>query len=311
VNEAEHDPFFVYHLLTTLKDELKANAGGAATPIINKTAFSEIQVCVPPLPVQRRIAGILSAYDELIENSQRRVRLLEEMARAFYCEWFVHFRFPGHESVPRLPSALGDIPQGWEVKPLSALCSRMESGGTPKRKSPAYWADGSIDWFKTGELWDGFLFGSEEKITELGQRESNARIFEPGTILMAIYGSPTVGRLGIVTRPSSCNQAALGLVADKKQISQTFLYFVLLTLRAHFNGLAQGAAQQNISKEKVANAVALVPPPALVAAFDRLAEPTFNQIQILQRQVQNLRRTRDLLLPRLLSGQLNPICRLA
>lgn len=276
---------------------------GATVDRIPLTTFPNYSVSVPPLPVQRRIAGILSAYDELIENSQRRIRLLESMARALYREWFVHFRFPGHEKVRRVASPLGEIPQGWEVKRLSALCSRMESGGTPKRKSPEYWADGSIDWFKTGELWDGFLFGSEEKITELGQRESNARIFDPGTILMAIYGSPTVGRLGIVTRPSSCNQAALGLVADKKQISQTFLYFVLLSLRDHFNGLAQGAAQQNISKEKVANASAIVAPRALVAAFDKLAEPIFERVETLQRQVQNLRRTRDLLLPRLLSGQ--------
>jgi type I restriction enzyme S subunit len=122
---------------------------------------------------------------------------------------------------------------------------------------------------------------------------------------MAIYGSPTVGRLGIVTRPSSCNQAALGLVADTKQISQTFLYFVLLALRDHFNGMAQGAAQQNISKEKVAGTSALVPPRALVTAFDRVAEPIFSQLQTLQRQIENLCRTRDLLLPRLLSGQVN------
>ena len=71
---------------------------------------------VPPLPVQRRIAGILSAYDELIENSQRRIRILEAMARALYREWFVHFRFPGHEDHPRVASPLGEIPEGWEVK---------------------------------------------------------------------------------------------------------------------------------------------------------------------------------------------------
>ena len=301
-----HPKFYAYCFRTPLiRQGLTAQGGGTNINNLNQDILNALEVPLPPLPVQRRIAGILSAYDELMENSQRRIRLLEAMARALYREWFVHFRFPGHEKHPRVASPLGHIPQGWEVKPLSALCNRMESGGTPKRKNPEYWADGSIDWFKTGELWDGFLFGSEEKITELGQRESNARIFEPGTILMAIYGSPTVGRLGIVTRPSSCNQAALGLVADKKQISQTFLYFVLLSLRDHLNGLAQGAAQQNISKEKVANAVALVPPPALVAAFDRLAEPTFSQIQTLQRQVHSLRRTRDLLLPRLLSGQVN------
>lgn len=81
-------------------------------PNLNTGILRSISVPVPPLPVQRHIAGILSAYDELIENSQRRIRLLEDMARALYREWFVHFRFPGHESVPRLPSALGDIPQG-------------------------------------------------------------------------------------------------------------------------------------------------------------------------------------------------------
>jgi type I restriction enzyme S subunit len=303
VNEDEHDPFFVYHVMTTLRDELKSNAGGAATPIINKTAFSEIEVSVPALPVQRRIAGILSAYDEVIENSQRRIRILETMARVFYREWFVHLRFPGHEKLPRVASRLGDIPRGWDVRPLAELCSRMESGGTPKRTNAEYWDGGDIDWYKTGELWDGFLFDSQEKITALGQQESNARLFEPSTILMAIYGSPTVGRMGILTRRASCNQAALGLVADRERISQTFLFFVLLSLREHFNGLAQGAAQQNISKEKVANAVAVVPPRSLVAAFDKLAEPIFGQVETLQRQIQNLRRTRDLLLPRLLSGQ--------
>ena len=76
---------------------------------------------LPPLPVQRRIAGILSAYDELMENSQRRIRILEAMARALYREWFVHFRFPGHEKLPRVASPLGDIPQGWEVKKLGEV----------------------------------------------------------------------------------------------------------------------------------------------------------------------------------------------
>ncbi len=266
--------------------------------------FRQARIPVPPLPVQRRIAGILSVYDELVENNQRRIKILEEMARSFYREWFVHFRFPGHDKVKMAPSPLGTIPECWEVRPLLELCSRMESGGTPKRTNAEYWEGGEIDWYKTGELWDGFLFDSQEKITVRGQRESNARLFEPGTILMAIYGSPTVGRMGILTSQASCNQAALGMVANKEKISQTFLYFILLSLRDHFNGLAQGAAQQNISKEKVSGALAVVPPRDLLAVFDRTAEPIFAQLQTLQRQIQNLHRTRDLLLPRLLSGQI-------
>jgi type I restriction enzyme S subunit len=257
------------------------------------------------IAIQRRIAGILSAYDELIENSQRRIKILESMARALYREWFIHFRFPGHASVPRVPSPLGEIPQGWEVKSLAELCTRMESGGTPKRGNPEYWENGYIDWYKTGELWDGFLFGSQEQITACGQRESTARLFEPGTILLAIYGSPTVGRMGLLTRHASCNQAALGLVADKKLISQTYLFFVLFSLREHFNSLAQGAAQQNISKAKVASALAVLPAREVLRSFDLSAESIFSQLQALQRQIQNLRRTRDLLLPRLLSGQID------
>jgi hypothetical protein len=266
--------------------------------------FRQAHIPIPPLPIQRRIAGILSAYDDLIENSQRRIKILESMARALYREWFVHFRFPGHENHPRVASPLGEIPEGWEVKKLGDICSRMESGGTPRRSIMEYWDDGEIDWYKTGELWDGFLFEAQEKITALGQRESTARLFEPGTILMAIYGSPTVGRMGILTTHASCNQAALGLVADKRIISQTYLYFILYSLRDHFNGLAQGAAQQNISKEKVSGAMAVVPSRQVLDAFDNQAVPIFEQVRTLQRQTQNLRRTRDLLLPRLLSGQI-------
>lgn len=302
------DRTFLFYLLRgdDFKTYIIGTAQGAASQAaITLDAIRSYRFSRPPLPTQQRIASILSAYDELIENSQRRIKILEAMARGLYREWFVHFRFPGYENHPRGASALGEIPQGWKVHTLAELCSRMESGGTPRRNKGEYWEGGEIDWYKTGELWDGFLFGSQEQITVRGQRESTARLFEPGTILMAIYGSPTVGRMGILTRAASCNQAALGLVANIKLISQTYLYFVLFSLREHFNSLAQGAAQQNISKEKVASALAILPTRDILEQFDRKAEPVFLQIQTLQRQVQNLRRTRDLLLPRLLSGQIN------
>lgn len=301
------NPLFLHYYLR--QDDVVSwitnQAVGATMPNLNTEILRSVPVKFPPLPTQQRIASILSAYDELIENSQRRIKLLEAMARGLYRAWFVHFRFPGHENHPLVASALGEIPKGWEVFPIADLCTRMESGGTPRRNNVDYWDGGEIDWYKTGELWDGFLFGSQEKITVRGQRESTARLFEPGTILMAIYGSPTVGRMGILTSPASCNQAALGLVADSNRISQTYLYFVLYSLRDHFNSLAQGAAQQNISKEKVASALAVVPSKLVLSSFDRAVDPILGQIQVLQRQAGNLRQTRDLLLPRLLSGQIN------
>ena len=98
---------------------------GASNPTLNRNHIHTIPVRWPPLSVQRRIAGILSAYDELIENNQRRIKILEEMARSLYREWFVHFRFPGHDKVKMVPSPLGPIPRGWEVKKLAEISEDM------------------------------------------------------------------------------------------------------------------------------------------------------------------------------------------
>jgi type I restriction enzyme S subunit len=298
------DVHFVKYYLEILKIQMQNVSHGSTQDNLSVEKLLSFDFLVPSLPMQRRIAGILLAYDELIENSQQRIKILESMAHGLYQEWFVHYRFPGHESPQLVSSALGEIPQGWEVKPLTELCDRIESGGTPRRSNTEYWENGDIDWYKTGELWDGFLFGSQEQITHRGQTESSARLFEEGTILLAIYGSPTVGRMGLLTRRASCNQAALGLVANDSLISQTYLYFVLYSLRDHFNSLAQGAAQQNISKEKVSSALAVLPPRKLIKSFDAVADPVFAQLKTLQSQIKNLRATRDALLPRLLSGQI-------
>lgn len=111
----QFDIRFLYYLLHNAK--LSSYAGGTAQPLVTQTVLKQVEVKVPLLPTQRRIAGILSAYDELIENNQRRIRILEDMARSLYREWFVHFLYPGHESVPLVDSPLGQIPQGWEIKP--------------------------------------------------------------------------------------------------------------------------------------------------------------------------------------------------
>ena len=105
--------------------QMKVLAGGAAQPKLGIYKIETIEFPLPPLPVQRRVAGILSAYDELIENNQRRIKILEEMARSLYREWFVHFRFPGHDKVKMVSSPLGQIPQGWEVKHLGEIAEEM------------------------------------------------------------------------------------------------------------------------------------------------------------------------------------------
>lgn len=307
----KHDAKFIYYLLSTKGGELKKIAGGAATPIVNKSSFSDFKIKVPNLETQRKIASILSAFDDLIENNTRRIEILEEMARRIYREWFVHFRYPGHEennpstgSGQRLvDSELGKIPEGWEVKKFGEICELMYSGGTPLRRENKFWEDGTIKWYKTKELQDNFLFESEEKINEIAVDESSAKGFPADTVLMAIYGSPTVGRLGITTERCSCNQAALGMIADKKYCSQYYLYFALYNLREYFNSISQGAAQQNISKTKVKNTSFLLANREIINQFDKAIDKIFNLIKNLTKKNIILKQTRDLLLPKLISGE--------
>ncbi len=270
------------------------------------TIFSESEkFLIPPYENQRRIAAILSAYDDLIENNTRRIQILEEMARRIYEEWFVQFRFPGHEKVKMVESEFGLIPDGWEITNLGSVCERIQSGGTPSRTNNDYWLNGTIDWYKTKELWDGYLFDSEERITEQAITDKKTKLFDAETILMAIYGSPTVGRLGILVKTSSCNQAALGLVPARGRMTLWMLYYTLQSLRVEFNSKAQGAAQQNISKEKVGETLFIKPIWDIQNRFQEFVTPFWKQLLNLQKSNVNLRRTSDLLLPKLISGEID------
>ena len=114
------DQHFIYYLFNSksVRQQIRGSASGTKIRHTAPSRIADVKVSIPPLTTQRRIAGILSAYDDLIENNQRRIRILEDMARSLYREWFVQFRYPGHESVPLVESPLGQIPQGWEVKKL-------------------------------------------------------------------------------------------------------------------------------------------------------------------------------------------------
>ena len=123
LDESKTDRRFVYYLFNSkpVRQQIRASASGVKIRHTAPSRIADVRVSVPALRQQQRIAGILSAYDELIENNQRRIQILETMARALYREWFVEFRFPGHENVPSVASSIGDIPEGWEVKKLGDI----------------------------------------------------------------------------------------------------------------------------------------------------------------------------------------------
>jgi type I restriction enzyme, S subunit len=299
------DPGYVYYF--SQSQELRSNAeksmsGASGRQRAVISSLSDFECEFPTLPTQRRIAGILSAYDELIENSQRRIKILEAMARALYREWFVHFRFPGHESIPRVPSPLGEIPQGWQVRRIGDVFQTV-LGGTPSRARPDFWKDGTVPWINSGKVNDLRITEASELITELALQKSAAKLMPKGTTVLAITGA-TLGQVSYLEIETAANQSVVGIV-DASETRSEWLY---LTVCERIEGIikhASGGAQQHINKEIVTDVQVAIPPDSLAKDFRQLVSPMFRDIAKLLFQVQNLRRTRDLLLPRLLSGQID------
>lgn len=308
----ELDRDFAYYALKTLEQHFFNSGSGAAIQNINTDILREAEIPYPPLPVQRRIAGILSAYDELIENSQRRIRLLDDMARALYREWFVHFRFPGHDSVPRLPSALGDIPQGWEVTILDKVTTKIGSGATPRGGKGAYKSEG-ISLIRSMNIYDyefevaDLAFIDDEQAAQL----DNVTV-QACDVLLNITGA-SVCRCSMVPShllPARVNQHVAIVRADTRRMDP---FYLLDTINNDHNkqkllNLAQGGAtREALTKETICNFPILLPPRELLIRYGHVAGAMHAQRETLALRIETLRRTRDLLLPRLLSGQVELI----
>ena len=296
-----NDPKFVYYCMQGV-DFARFNAG-AGVPTLNRNHLDTLEVQVPPLHMQQRIAGILSTYDELIENSQRRIKILEAMARGIYREWFVHFRFPGHENHPRVASALGEIPQGWKVRKIGELI-QFKSGFA--FKSGTFTAYGEHRLVTIKNVQDGsFNPESDSRMDALPERLPPYCVLEDGDILLSLTGN--VGRVCLVfDSPFLLNQRVAKLVpVSALDRALTYCMFRDPEMRTRLELLSNGVAQQNLSPVLASQMEFVCPPRHLLVQFSSFAEPILNSVVGLHTKIQNLRRTRDLLLPRLLSGQIN------
>lgn len=299
IDKQKADYNYIYYQLCTMYDKMVSLKSGGAQPNLNAGKLKELEISLPPLSTQQKIASILSAYDDLIENNRKQIKLLEETAQCLYKEWFVDLRFPGYENV----AIVDGVPEGWITKTIGEICVKLNSGGTPNRKKTDYWDSKDIKWYKTKELQDCWLFDSEEYISEKGLNNSSAKVFPKNTILMAIYASPTLGRLGILSNNAACNQAALCLIPNEL-VSYQWLYLKLYELRDYFNSVARGAGQQNISADVVKNKMIVIPKEGIMMKFTQIVSLYFDKIKSFQRQIYLSQEARDKLLPRLMSGDM-------
>jgi type I restriction enzyme, S subunit len=298
------DRHFVYYLFNSkpVRQQIRCSASGTKIRHTAPSRIAEVKVSVPPLPVQRRIAVILSAYDELMENSQRRIRLLETMARALYREWFVHFRFPGHEKVKMVrphshhsecsAKTDGDIPEGWEVKPFSAIASYVN--GYPFK--PAQLGTEGKPIIKIKELKAGVVADTPRNLGDGIPEKYN---IHDGDVLFSWSADLDtylwMGGEGLL------NQHLFNVVPFDG-ISRAFCFHALKGSMPRFRALSLGATMHHIKRSALEQVFTLLPPAVVRNRFETLVEPMHQQLITLTKHVQNLRRTRDLLLPRLLSG---------
>ncbi|MBQ3217598.1 MAG: restriction endonuclease subunit S [Akkermansia sp.] len=295
------DKSYLYYLLSTkeIKYAIANKAYGGANQVnISPRDVKNIRWTFPRLEIQQRIASILSAYDDLIENNNKRIKILEQMAENLYKEWFVRFRFPGREQT----EFENGIPKGWERNSISEFY-RTSSGGTPSRAHEDYYADGIHPWVKTGELKDSIILDTEEYITQEAIQKTAARLHSNRSVAMAMYGV-NIGMLGYFDSQMACNQACCVFVDRRNFSSRHYLFYCLKSMRDYLMLISFGAAQQNLSQDLIKKVKIIMPPDDLVKSFEEHVENSYKNIRCLLHTNKNLTKQRDMLLPRLMSGKL-------
>lgn len=289
---------FIYSLVTekSFVDYLSLVAKGSAYPAVDTNDFKKAKVSIPDLPTQQRIADILSVYDDLIENNNKRIALLEKAAQELYKEWFVRFRFPGHETTEFENS----LPKGWTMNRFSSVVE-IGRGSSPRPiADERYFVGGNVPWIKIADATSStmFIFDTKEYVNEFGA--SFSRTLHEGDLILAASG--TLG-FPMFLATTGCIHDGWLYFSNFQPVSAQYVYYVLLDLRNQFNNVSYGAAIQNINTDIVRKSKIVIPPESLLSTFQSKIIVYHDTIKLLLKKNQNLAKQRDLLLPRLMSGK--------
>lgn len=286
---------------------MRAQTGGATVGHLNVGDIRKLDV--GPMPTAPRhqavTADLLGSLDDLIENNRRRVEVLEEIARAIYREWFVEFRYPGHEDVPLVDSAVGLIPDGWEETTLGAA-ARWFSGGTPKTTVADYW-NGDLPWITSGTLTSMLLDRSDRMLTELGAA-NGTRVVERDALLFVVRGMSLAKefRVGIADARLAFGQDVKALVASPG-IDPMYLALSVITRAEKIQRMVEfaGHGTGKISTDRLQALHVLRPPMELQRHFADSFRPLREMMTALKLAGDRLVRLRDDLLPKLVTGQID------
>lgn len=297
----EIDDEFLFYYLLSIEPEIIQIAGEAShgTKKLPTDVLYDLEIPVPSRSKQEKVVDILSAFDDLIKVNRERIEQLEQAARLLYREWFIHYRFPGYEHT----SINEGVPEEWDAKSMSDVCETF-GGGTPKTSIDEYWENGEIEWFTPSDITAAkslVLLSSERKINREGLRNSSAQILPPNTILMTSRAS--VGYFGMYEGRACTNQGFISLV-PKREKMRMYLLYNLMSRRKEIDKLASGSTYKEISQKTFKKMEIVIPPDSLLEEFGSFVTSAVKQMRTLEKQNRQLQRARDILLPRLMSGEI-------
>ena len=299
VPNENYDSDYLFYFLRYIKSYFQSIGGGTGSGkgIVNKTVFSKTKVNVlKDKTCQHKMASVLSAYDNLIEVNNKRIKVLEQMAENLYKEWFVRFRFPGHESVP----FENGLPKGWGYCPVESLTDVLQRG-----ISPDYDDEGALSVISQKCI--------RQNIMDIREARRQTKAFRPelnvqdGDTVICSTGTGTLGRVGQVYGcfPNTTLDSHVTLARAKAPIGKHFLYWTLKEMQPWFMNMGIGSTnQQELYRSTIKNAKVLKPNCDLIERFEQMVEPIHGNIVSLIGSQDILVKQRDLLLPRLMSGKL-------
>ena len=286
---------FLYYTLSNVA--IIGYLTGTAQPKLSQKNLRAIKFTLPPVPIQEKITSILSTYDDLIENNTRRIKILEDMAQTLYREWFVHYRFPGHENVPMVQSELGPIPQGWEVGELGDLAEsvrRNVKAGKVEQETPYFGLEHLPRKSIALSNWDFVDSINSAKL-----------VFKKDEILFGKI-RPYLHKVGVAPLNGICSSDTIVIRPKEKECFALTLSHVF---SEHFikqaTATSQGTRMPRANWEVLAEYPVILPPLEILRKFNNFVMDSVDQIHNIIFRNKNLRQSRDTLLPKLISGEID------
>ena len=281
---------YIAYAILYIKPALNHVANKAVVPIINKSTFEKIKIPVPPIEIQKQIVDVLDEAQKLIDNRKKQIKLLDNLIESIFYDMF------------------GDPvknDKGWEVKKLEEFYY-VRTGKTPKRGVAEYWNNPRINWIKTGEILNGVINSSEEKISRIAKEELNMYLFSEGDILIAMYGQGnTRGRVAKLNIRSTTNQACAGLVKKEDSIiNNEYTYNILLLLYEQLRDLGRGGNQPNLNLGMIREYEIPIPPLPLQNQFAEKVQAIEKQKELFKQSLKLLEDNYNSLMQRAFKGEL-------